>query len=150
MGTAPARPGYFDAAQMQQVLINLLKNADEAKKDDSKVRLNVESTTDGGTLFRVTDRGCGMTGDVLKNALEPFFSTKERGSGVGLALCREIVEAHNGTLKIEPGTGGGTVVSCWVPGQGRGSAREDGTSHPLARIERSEWVTRPRADGRSE
>jgi signal transduction histidine kinase len=118
VGQTPTRPGYFDAAQMQQVLINLLKNADEAKKDESKVLLDVESTNDGGTLFRVTDRGCGMTCDVLKNALEPFFSTKERGSGVGLALCREIVEAHNGTLKIEPGSGGGTVVSCWVPGQG--------------------------------
>jgi nitrogen fixation/metabolism regulation signal transduction histidine kinase len=118
VGGAPARPGYFDAAQIQQVLINLLKNADEAKKDDSKVVLDVESTHDGGTMFRVTDRGCGMTGEVLKNALEPFFSTKERGSGVGLALCREIVEAHNGTLKIEPGSAGGTVVSCWVPGQG--------------------------------
>jgi len=118
VASAPPRPGYFDAAQMQQVLINLLKNADEAKKDDSKVLLSVESTTDGGTMFRVTDRGCGMTGEVLKNALEPFFSTKERGSGVGLALCREIVEAHNGTLKIEPGDGRGTVVSCWVPGQG--------------------------------
>jgi nitrogen fixation/metabolism regulation signal transduction histidine kinase len=114
----PTRPGFFDAAQMQQVLINLLKNADEAKKDDSKVFLSVESTADGGTMFRVTDRGCGMTGEVLKNALEPFFSTKERGSGVGLALCREIVEAHNGKLKIEPGKSGGTVVSCWVPGQG--------------------------------
>jgi signal transduction histidine kinase len=118
VASPPAGPGYFDAAQMQQVLINLLKNADEAKKDDSKVRLSVESTNDGGTMFRVTDRGCGMTGEVLKNALEPFFSTKERGSGVGLALCREIVEAHNGTLKIEAGDGGGTVVSCWVPGQG--------------------------------
>ncbi|MET0594366.1 MAG: HAMP domain-containing sensor histidine kinase [Polyangiaceae bacterium] len=115
---APTRPGFFDAAQMQQVLINLLKNADEAKKDESKVRLSVEATGDGGTMFRVADKGCGMTGEVLKNALEPFFSTKERGSGVGLALCREIVEAHNGTLKIEPACGGGTVVSCWVPGQG--------------------------------
>jgi nitrogen fixation/metabolism regulation signal transduction histidine kinase len=122
VSTAPAKPGFFDAAQMQQVLINLLKNADEAKdeskKDESKVCLSVESTTDGGTMFKVTDRGRGMTGEVLKNALEPFFSTKERGSGVGLALCREIVEAHNGMLKIEPGSGGGTVVSCWVPGQG--------------------------------
>jgi two-component system, NtrC family, nitrogen regulation sensor histidine kinase NtrY len=118
VGKTPARPGYFDAAQMQQVLINLLKNADEAKKDESCVLLDVEATGDGGTLFRVTDRGCGMTSEVLKNALEPFFSTKERGSGVGLALCREIVEAHNGTLKIEAGDGGGTVVSCWVPGQG--------------------------------
>jgi two-component system nitrogen regulation sensor histidine kinase NtrY len=118
VASPPGRPGYFDAAQMQQVLINLLKNADEAKRDDSKVLLSVDCTVDGGTMFKVTDRGCGMTGEVLKNALEPFFSTKERGSGVGLALCREIVEAHNGTLKIEPGAGGGTVVSCWVPGQG--------------------------------
>jgi len=118
VGPAPERPGYFDAAQMQQVIINLLKNADEAKKDKTDVQLTVEATYDGGTLFRVADRGRGMSADVMKNAMEPFFSTKERSSGVGLALCREIVEAHNGRLKIETGDVGGCIVSCWVPGQG--------------------------------
>jgi signal transduction histidine kinase len=118
----PARAGYFDAAQMQQVLLNLLKNADEAKAERSEVALVVESTQEGGTRFLVSDRGRGMSCEVLKSALEPFFSTKERGSGVGLALCREIVEAHNGKMKLEVRDGGGTVVSCWLPAQGTPSS----------------------------
>jgi signal transduction histidine kinase len=118
IGPSPSRPGYFDAAQMQQVLINLFKNAEEAKAEHTEIGLTVESTSDGGTRFLVADRGCGMNTDVMKSACQPFFSTKERGSGVGLALCREIVEAHNGKLKIEPRLGGGTVVSFWLPGQG--------------------------------
>jgi nitrogen fixation/metabolism regulation signal transduction histidine kinase len=118
VGPAPSRPGYFDAAQMQQVLINLIKNAYEAKAEPSDVELSVESTSDGGTRFLVADRGAGMSLCVLKSACQPFFSTKERGSGVGLALCREIVEAHNGKLRIEARDGGGTIVSCWLPGQG--------------------------------
>ena len=118
IGPLPARPGYFDAGQMQQVLINLFKNAEEAKAGCIDVGLTVESTPDGGTHFLVADWGRGMSNDVLKGACQPFFSTKERGSGVGLALCREIVEAHNGRLKIEPRQGGGTAVSFWLPGQG--------------------------------
>jgi signal transduction histidine kinase len=118
IGPTPSRPGYFDAGQMQQVLLNLFKNADEAKTEHTDIGLTVESTSDGGTRFLVADRGCGMNTDVMKSACQPFFSTKERGSGVGLALCREIVEAHNGKLKIEPRPGGGTVVSFWLPGQG--------------------------------
>jgi two-component system nitrogen regulation sensor histidine kinase NtrY len=118
IGPVPQRPGYFDAGQMQQVLINLFKNAEEAKAERIDVGLTVESTPDGGTHFLVADRGRGMNSDVMKSACQPFFSTKERGSGVGLALCREIVEAHNGKLKIESRSGGGTVVSFWLPGQG--------------------------------
>ncbi len=118
VGPAPSRPGYFDAAQIQQVLINLLKNAYEARAEQAAVELSVESTPDGGTKFLVADRGVGMSLCVLKSACQPFFSTKERGSGVGLALCREIIEAHNGKLRIEAREGGGTIVSCWLPGQG--------------------------------
>ncbi len=58
-----------------------------------------------------------MTDEVLKNALVPFFSTKEKGTGLGLALCREIVEAHQGKLRIARREGGGMVVSCWLPGR---------------------------------
>jgi nitrogen fixation/metabolism regulation signal transduction histidine kinase len=126
VGPPPAKPGFFDPAQMQQVLINLLKNAVEASRaEQADVKLAIE-TIEGGTLFSVTDRGQGMSNDVMKNALEPFFSTKERGSGVGLALCREIVEAHDGKLKIEPREGGGTVVSCWIPGQGSSATARTG------------------------
>ena len=53
--------------------------------------------------------------DVLRNALLPFFSTKKTGTGLGLALCREIVEAHGGRLSLHPRDGGGLAVRCWLP-----------------------------------
>ena len=56
-----------------------------------------------------------MRDDVMKNALLPFFSTKPAGSGLGLPLCREIVEAHGGTLSIRPRAGGGISVVCLIP-----------------------------------
>ena len=56
-----------------------------------------------------------MRDEVMKNALLPFFSTKPSGSGLGLPLCREIVEAHGGTLSIRPRAGGGISVSCLIP-----------------------------------
>jgi nitrogen fixation/metabolism regulation signal transduction histidine kinase len=113
-GPAPDAPGHFDPAQMQQVLINLIKNAEEAGSPSDGIELSVEETGEG---FRVTvgDRGKGMTDDVLRSALLPFYSTKERGSGLGLPLCREIIEAHGGRLRIQRRDGGGTTVTCLLP-----------------------------------
>ena len=56
-----------------------------------------------------------MSEEVMRNALLPFYSTKQSGSGVGLPLCREIVEAHGGTLRIQSREGGGIAVSFWLP-----------------------------------
>jgi two-component system, NtrC family, nitrogen regulation sensor histidine kinase NtrY len=112
----PKAPGWFDPAQMQQALLNVVKNAEEAGGEPATVELGIESQ-DGGTRIFVSDRGKGMTDEVLKNALVPFFSTKEKGTGLGLALCREIVEAHRGKLRIARREGGGIVVSCWLPGR---------------------------------
>src|SRR5262249_31950489 len=117
VGLPPSGPGWFDTAQIQQVLVNVIKNADEAGGDPASVELGFEPTDDGGTRIFVADRGKGMTDDVLHNALVPFFSTKEKGTGLGLALCREIVEAHKGKLRIARRDGGGIVVSCWLPGR---------------------------------
>jgi nitrogen fixation/metabolism regulation signal transduction histidine kinase len=105
--SAPLTDGHFDAGQIQQVLINLLKNAREAGSDAASVELAVTAEADGSATLSVSDRGTGMTDDVLKNALLPFFSTKEKGTGLGLALCREIVEAHRGKLRIARREGGG-------------------------------------------
>ncbi len=58
-----------------------------------------------------------MTDEVLKSALVPFFSTKEKGTGLGLALCREIVEAHRGKLRLARRAGGGMEINCWLPGR---------------------------------
>jgi two-component system nitrogen regulation sensor histidine kinase NtrY len=114
-GKLPERPGMFDAGQMQQVLINLLKNAVEAGGPPEGITVSVTEIPAGAFEVRVEDRGKGMREDVMKNALLPFFSTKPSGSGLGLPLCREIVEAHGGTLSIRPRAGGGISVVCLIP-----------------------------------
>lgn len=115
VGEAPSQDGYFDAGQIQQALINLLKNSFEASSEPDSVELSVTPGEGGAATLTVSDRGIGMTDDVLKNALLPFFSTKEKGTGLGLALCREIVEAHRGKLRVARREGGGIVVSLWLP-----------------------------------
>jgi two-component system nitrogen regulation sensor histidine kinase NtrY len=116
-GEPPARPGRFDPSQVQQALINLLKNAQESGSPPEEIRLAVEDTAEGGARLRVLDRGSGMGEEELKKALLPFYTSKATGSGLGLPLCREIVEAHGGHLRIGRRDGGGTEVVCWLPGE---------------------------------
>ena len=66
-------------------------------------------------VLRVLDRGRGMSEEVMRRALVPFYSTKPEGSGLGLALSNEIVEAHGGRMRLQAREGGGTSVTCWLP-----------------------------------
>ncbi|MFO0659978.1 MAG: ATP-binding protein [Polyangiaceae bacterium] len=109
--------GYFDAAQLQQVLINLIKNAEESGSPRDGISLAIDGTAGGGCRIVVSDRGQGMSAEVMENALVPFYSTKERGSGLGLPLCREIVEAHGGRLRLRNRSDGGLEVSLRLPGR---------------------------------
>jgi two-component system nitrogen regulation sensor histidine kinase NtrY len=101
-----------DAAQLEQVLINLVKNAIEAGSSPEEVVLSTRDHDADGVELVLADRGGGMSKEVLAGALLPFYSTKERGTGLGLALCREIIEAHNGKIRIANREGGGLVVTC--------------------------------------
>jgi len=112
----PEQPGWFDRAQLQQVIINLVKNAHEAGSPPDTVELRI-TTLDGGTRLQVLDRGQGMTPEVRRKALLPFYSTKKSGGGIGLALSREIVDAHNGRISLAERDGGGTIIELWLPGQ---------------------------------
>jgi nitrogen fixation/metabolism regulation signal transduction histidine kinase len=114
-GDLPAEPAMLDRAQMQQVLINLIKNAIEAGGSAEEITLSVTIAAGGGFDMRIDDRGKGMTDEVMKKALLPFYSTKPSGSGLGLPLCREIVEAHGGKLSLHAREGGGLTVHCWIP-----------------------------------
>ncbi|MBN7819428.1 sensor histidine kinase [Bowmanella yangjiangensis] len=114
-GSLPDTPGFFDPAQMQQVLINLLKNAAESGSIGDDISLQVK-TLENGVLVEVCDRGSGMSEAVLTQALLPFYSTKGEGTGLGLALCREIVEAHDGRISLSNRAGGGLKVSFFLPG----------------------------------
>ncbi|MEO8550285.1 MAG: ATP-binding protein [Kofleriaceae bacterium] len=109
-GALPEEPGWFDPAQVEQVAINLLKNAAEGGGPADQVTLSVVSLGARGVRLSISDRGPGMTPQVMESALVPFYSTKERGSGLGLTLCREIVEAHGGALRLENRDGGGLAV----------------------------------------
>ena len=111
----PARPGWADAAQIEQVLINLVKNAIESGSPEDEVTLAV-AERGGGFAIEVADRGSGLSGEVLRDALLPFYSTKAKGTGLGLTLCREIVDAHGGRLSIANREGGGALVTAWLPG----------------------------------
>lgn len=115
IGDLPARPGFFDRAQIQQVLINLIKNAYEAGGPKDEVQVLVEAAGEGGCRILVLDRGPGVSDDVMESVFVPFFTTKPSGSGLGLALSREIVELHQGRLGLARRDGGGMSVSVWLP-----------------------------------
>jgi two-component system, NtrC family, nitrogen regulation sensor histidine kinase NtrY len=113
-GALPDKTTQLDAAQMEQALINLLKNAAESDTAIEEVKLSVRILGDT-LLIDVMDRGKGMTEAVLTNALVPFYSTKRSGTGLGLALTREIVEAHGGRIALSNRNGGGLQVSISLP-----------------------------------
>lgn len=108
----------IDPAQIEQALLNLLKNAHEACADadppnqDVHIRL---TRLPEWLRIEVLDRGKGMNEAVLQNALVPFYSTKRNGTGLGLALTREIVEAHSGRLSLHNRDGGGLCVAIQLP-----------------------------------
>lgn len=112
--TLPEKDTHFDIAQMEQALLNLLKNAHESSSVSGEVTLTIRQLHN---LIRidVSDRGSGMTETVMSNALVPFYSTKRSGTGLGLALTREIIEAHGGRIMLSNRDGGGLIVSLILP-----------------------------------
>ena len=102
-----------DTPQLEQVFINLLKNAHEADHTGN-VSIGFK-TTQSAIEIMVNDNGTGMSAEVLQNALLPFYSTKHSGTGLGLALCREIIEAHQGKLLFKNREQGGLCVLIALP-----------------------------------
>ena len=117
-GAAADLRARVDPAQMEQALLNLLKNAHEAGQEvepaRGEVRMRVRRLP-GWTRLEVLDRGPGMNEAVLQNALLPFYSTKRHGTGLGLALTREIIEAHGGRLSLQNRSDGGLCVAVMLP-----------------------------------
>jgi two-component system sensor kinase FixL len=107
----PAAEVLADKVQIQQVLINLMRNAMEAMAASERRDLTVKSTliADDMVEVRVADTGPGIAPEIAGHLFQPFFTTKIHGMGVGLSICRTIIEAHEGRISVEPNPDGGTV-----------------------------------------
>jgi two-component system nitrogen regulation sensor histidine kinase NtrY len=113
-GPLPDARANLDPAQLEQALVNLLRNAHESGSPTGEISLRVRRLPTA-IAIDVSDRGPGMTEAVLSNALLPFYSTKRGGTGLGLALVREISEAHGGRVSLANRPGGGLAVTITIP-----------------------------------
>jgi two-component system, LuxR family, sensor kinase FixL len=106
----------MDKVQIQQVLLNLIRNALEAMAaSDERVLTLDAAAADSELTVRVSDTGPGLPEEVVKNLFQPFITTKSRGMGVGLSICRSIIEAHGGRISASARPGGGTVFAFTLP-----------------------------------
>jgi C4-dicarboxylate-specific signal transduction histidine kinase len=108
---------FANRIQVQQVLVNLIRNAIEAMGDAEQrmLRLTTRLLADNMIEIAVADSGPGISAEVAIHLFEPFISTKHDGMGLGLSICRSIVEAHGGELRSEPNPAGGTIFRFTLP-----------------------------------
>jgi two-component system, sporulation sensor kinase E len=104
----------IDATQMQQILVNLMKNAAQAMTTGGTLTLQTGENSDGVWLS-VGDTGGGIPQEQINRIFEPFFTTKKKGSGLGLMIVQRIVRAHNGRIELESHVGRGTTFRVWLP-----------------------------------
>jgi two-component system, sporulation sensor kinase E len=104
----------IDAMQLQQVLVNLIKNAVQAMTKGRTLTLQT-GENDDGVWVSVADTGGGIPQEQINRIFEPFYTTKKKGSGLGLMIVQRIVRAHNGRIELESHVGRGTTFRIWLP-----------------------------------
>ena len=108
----------LDPAQIKQTLVNLIKNAIQAMTKDGVLTVQTSTASDG-VVVSVADTGGGIPQEQINRIFEPFYTTKKKGSGLGLMIVQRIVREHNGRIDLESHVGRGTVFRLWLPLQER-------------------------------
>ncbi len=111
----PLPPVAADEAQLRQALMNLLRNAADSMQDGGAVTVFTRRAEDGAVEISVTDDGAGIAAEHLPRIFEPFFSTKDGGTGLGLALTQQIVAEHGGRIEVDSSPGRGTTFTMRLP-----------------------------------
>ena len=103
--------------QLQQVIVNLMRNAYEAMVESERRELDVVTLLSDDEMIEITiaDRGPGLPDEIAEHVFEPFHTTKQNGMGLGLSICRSIVEDHRGKLRYQPNRGGGACFRVTLP-----------------------------------
>ena len=104
----------IDATQIQQVLVNLVKNASQAMTTGGTLTLHTGENSDS-VWFSVADTGGGIPQEQINRIFEPFYTTKKKGSGLGLMIVQRIVRAHNGRIELDSQVERGTTFRIWLP-----------------------------------
>lgn len=116
---AAASTAYFDLIQIEQVVFNLVRNAIEAMGNTARGVLTIRTTVNADDMIEVSvaDTGPGLAPEIRSRLFEPFVTSKPGGLGIGLSICRAIIEAHGGRFSAEDNPGGGTVFRFTLPRQ---------------------------------
>lgn len=107
--------GLADANMLQQVLLNLLLNAMDASQPEQRVTVKLSASAQGGAEIAVCDQGCGIPVEHLTRIFAPFFTTKEHGTGLGLANAARLVESFGGQLQVRSTPGHGSIFTVIIP-----------------------------------
>jgi nitrogen fixation/metabolism regulation signal transduction histidine kinase len=100
-----------DSDQLRQVLHNLIGNAVEAMPTGGQISVTTHLETDENIVMEITDTGCGMSEEIMQKIFTPYFTTKEKGTGLGMAIVAQIIEEHGGTISVESTQGVGTKIT---------------------------------------
>lgn len=106
---------FCDENQLKQVFLNILKNATEAMPNGGIIELKVKKDENKGISIQITDEGVGIPKELIPALGEPFFTTKEKGTGLGLMTCYKIIENHQGQLHIDSEVNKGTTIRIFLP-----------------------------------
>jgi signal transduction histidine kinase len=107
--------GYYDGTELKKLFLNLIINAVEASEPGSSIELRTRRNGSEDVLVEIVDQGSGMDAETQRRLFEPFYTTKEKGTGLGMAIAKQIAELHSGDLMVTSRAGAGTTATLRLP-----------------------------------